>query len=379
MSQLLKFANNAVAVVPHDLPPGTSVIQLSPGDGALFPTTENGYFKLTLEDRRVRPVLREICNCVQRSGDTLTVMRAQEFTSAKTFANGFTASNRVTAASINTLLQAAEGLGELWLGVHVTPPTVGNDGGPIPMGALYFNSATHTTYAWDGIAWRAQIQPGPALTVRLFYIATINQTLFGDTPDIYGQTLELNELAEDPVLLYWNGEIRFLDDGTGTKGDYVVDYANNRVVLRTPAVEGDHIELHQLMGRDRLAPTVTDAHGLRDINLDPVSGTPGYIDGVRTDFKLRDLSNAVVAPDDAYTVQIFLDGVHQRPTADYTTVGDEVRFVEAPPQGTTFWGYFFGQGSGLYARIPYPSANGQILMSVDMQAVWTDRVDEGVY
>src|SRR5262245_50570140 len=218
MSGLLKFANNAVAACPHDLGNADTVINLSTGDGNKFPSTSGGYFKVTLEDRRVRPVLREIAHCTSRTGDQLVLLRAQEFTPAQVFAAGFVVSNRVTAASLNTLLQAAEGLGELWLGVHDTPPTTANDGGPIPIGALYYNSITLQTYAWDGGAWRAQLQPSPGIAERLFYVAAAGQHEFGDVNDIYGHTLTLNDFDRQPVMAFLNGEAQFVDDGTWTKG-----------------------------------------------------------------------------------------------------------------------------------------------------------------
>jgi len=371
MSGLLKFANNAVAPVPHGLGPGDTVLHLAAGDGNMFPTTENGYFKLTLEDRRIRPVQREIVHCVDRTGDQLVLQRGMEGTLALTFFEGFVASNRVTAASLNTLVAAAEGLGELWLGVHPIPPTIGNDGGPIPIGALYYNPLTHQTYAWDGTQWRSQFQAAPAVQQRLFYVATAGQVNFGDAPDIYGLTLNLNDFERQPVMAFVNGEAQFLDDGTGTKGTYIVDWANNRVTFNIIITAGYQIELDQLVPRDQLAPTVTDAHGLDDISA-------GF-DGVETDFNITGEGGGPVIVDTPHALQIFLDGVRQRPVTDFTVVADQVRFAEAPPAGTTFWGEFYGQGEGMIGRIPSPTADGQVLMSLLGLPVWQDRIDEGTY
>lgn len=373
----LTFTNNAVATINHDLAVGDSVLHLQAGEGAMFP---EGNFRLTLEDRRLYPVQREIVHCVSRAGDDLTVKRAQEGFAAKAFISGFTAGNRITAGSLNVLMAAATELTSLWLGVHATPPTTGLDGGPIPIGAMYFNSDTGLMYTWDGTAWRSLFVPQQALTIRLFYVAVGGETEFGHTPDLRGNTLNLNEIDQAPVMVYRNGELQWIADGTGPRGDYSVDWANNKILLVTPAVAGDEYEIDQLVPISRLPPAATDTRPVRDINLDPVTGVPGYIDGVRAAFPLKEPDGADLVIDDPYQMGVFLDGVHQRPAADYTTVGSVLTFTEAPPAGTSFWGFYYGVRGGTILTVPLPTIVGQILMAnAALEPEWQNVVDEGTY
>jgi hypothetical protein len=46
-----------------------------------------------------------------------------------------------------------EGFESLYLGAKATAPTVDNEGNPLVVGALYFNTTDDTMYAWDGTAW----------------------------------------------------------------------------------------------------------------------------------------------------------------------------------------------------------------------------------
>lgn len=93
------FANNASSRIPSDLPAGSTSIPVMAGEGARFPAvTAGNHFMVTLEDRRTGQI--EICRCTARSGDILTVTRAQEGTTAQTFLLGTTVSNRLTAGTI---------------------------------------------------------------------------------------------------------------------------------------------------------------------------------------------------------------------------------------------------------------------------------------
>ena len=49
--------------------------------------------------------------------------------------------------------QAANAFGaltSLYLGVHPVPPTTNNNGGPIELGSIYYDSTTDKAYVWDG-------------------------------------------------------------------------------------------------------------------------------------------------------------------------------------------------------------------------------------
>jgi hypothetical protein len=97
---ILLSANNATTVLAAALTTTTTTIQLSSGTGANFPSPGvNEYFTLTLNDLATGDVF-EICFCTARSGDNLTVIRAQEGTNAAMWQIGDFAYNTETAGSI---------------------------------------------------------------------------------------------------------------------------------------------------------------------------------------------------------------------------------------------------------------------------------------
>lgn len=110
MVQHLLFANNASSRCHLAIAASDTSIALEPNEGGKFPVTSPGdTFMVTLEDRRSGQI--EICECTQRSGDLLTVLRGQEGTIAQAFAAGTTISNRLTAATL-TLLMSSTGVAE---------------------------------------------------------------------------------------------------------------------------------------------------------------------------------------------------------------------------------------------------------------------------
>ncbi len=48
---------------------------------------------------------------------------------------------------------ASDGFSQLYLGAKDVAPTTDNNGNPLIVGALYFNSTNDTMYVWDGTAW----------------------------------------------------------------------------------------------------------------------------------------------------------------------------------------------------------------------------------
>lgn len=100
MAVLLK--NNAVSRLAASITTGATSLSVTAGDGAKFPAPGAGdWFPLTLvkADGSL-----EILRCTARSGDVLTVTRAQEGTAALAFTSGDRAELRITAAALNTVL-----------------------------------------------------------------------------------------------------------------------------------------------------------------------------------------------------------------------------------------------------------------------------------
>lgn len=94
----LKLANNASSLLASQINTAATTLSLQAGGGALFPTLAAGeWFPVVVVDPSGN---REIMRCTARSGDTLTVIRAQEGTAARSFDPGARVDLRLTAAAL---------------------------------------------------------------------------------------------------------------------------------------------------------------------------------------------------------------------------------------------------------------------------------------
>jgi hypothetical protein len=99
----LKLTNNAAATLASAISAGATSVSLTAGGGALFPSLAAGeYFFATLIDASNS---LEVLKVTARVGDTLTVLRAQDNTSAKAYAAGDKCELRLVAAVFNELIQ----------------------------------------------------------------------------------------------------------------------------------------------------------------------------------------------------------------------------------------------------------------------------------
>lgn len=94
----IKLKNNASAVIATQISASDVGVVLQAGTGALFPTLASGdYFYATLESPSGA---YEIVKATARVGDTLTIVRAQEGTTANSFPAGARFELRITAQSV---------------------------------------------------------------------------------------------------------------------------------------------------------------------------------------------------------------------------------------------------------------------------------------
>ena len=100
------FTNNADSSLNGAIAPGTTVLALKAGDGSKFPAPSNGdFFLVTLFQRIGTTELNhEIVKCTSRAGDNLTVVRAQEGTTARAFSTGDLVELRLTAGTLQALV-----------------------------------------------------------------------------------------------------------------------------------------------------------------------------------------------------------------------------------------------------------------------------------
>jgi len=102
----LKVTNNAFGTLNASINSSATTIVLVAGQGARFPTLSAGdYFYATLIDTSNN---LEIVKCTARSTDTLTVVRAQDSTTARAYATNDRFELRPTAALFNEKANAAD-------------------------------------------------------------------------------------------------------------------------------------------------------------------------------------------------------------------------------------------------------------------------------
>ena len=114
----IQFANNATTTLFSSVTVSDTQIVVSPGGGALFPAAGgSNYFMVTLID--IATGLLEIMKVTNRSGDTFTVVRAQEDTAARAFPAGSPVELRLTTQSILAAVDDARtprGIISMWAG-----------------------------------------------------------------------------------------------------------------------------------------------------------------------------------------------------------------------------------------------------------------------
>ena len=98
------FSNNAVTALASNIT--SSVTSITVQDGSVFPTLNGSdYTYITFEDLVGN---KEIVKLTARSGNTLTVVRAQDGTSARAFSNASKCELRLTAAGLNEVANQAD-------------------------------------------------------------------------------------------------------------------------------------------------------------------------------------------------------------------------------------------------------------------------------
>lgn len=101
------FSNNASTLIASGISPSSTTVVCQAGQGALFPAISAGQVAAcTLEDVSGNI---EIVYATGRTGDTLTIVRAQEGTTALSFASGSRLEQRITRGVIASFLQKTGG------------------------------------------------------------------------------------------------------------------------------------------------------------------------------------------------------------------------------------------------------------------------------
>jgi hypothetical protein len=170
----VKYSNNASTSLPSGI--SDSVTAITVADASSFPTISSpDYAYLTL----VSSTALEVVKCTNITGNVLTVVRAQESTSAAAFVTDDRVELRVTTAMLTdalaeTVAAAAasasaaatsataaatsyDNFDDRWLGSKSSNPSVDNDGATLLDGAAYFNTTNNVLMVYDlgGTTWNS--------------------------------------------------------------------------------------------------------------------------------------------------------------------------------------------------------------------------------
>lgn len=211
------FANNAISKLAQPLLSGQTQLTLQAGTGSLFPSPSGGdYFKLTIEDRRTQQI--EITHCTGRSGDVLTVVRAQENMSALNFSTGATVSNRFTRDTPDAILAEVPDPNPLYLGAFASAPTA------TEVGQSYFNLLDEHVYYWTGGAWVDPIGSGNITSASgVFILQDISGSFNGVTTQFNLRYTDYAATLKTPDVVISEQFIVFIDGVAQRPGtDYLI-------------------------------------------------------------------------------------------------------------------------------------------------------------
>ncbi|WP_228303692.1 hypothetical protein [Klebsiella aerogenes] len=203
------FGNNVVSSLAADITANQTTIQVMPGAGAIFAglltydyaNTSNpmqAYAKITLTD--AKETVFEICHLTAVSNDTLTVVRAQEGTTAKGWALNDVIGNFATRGSENQFIQ----IEQLQSGHYISGIAGGTANAlTLELPATYFvNGANNWTLRAPLVVYPAQNNTGTT-TLQL----TMGGKVLGTFPVSKGNNTSLGAgdlIAGVPVVLLYN-------------------------------------------------------------------------------------------------------------------------------------------------------------------------------
>ena len=169
------FSNNAVTSLASYISSTSTTMTLATGTGALFPEIKEGsgdYFYVTVLNTSGS---FEIVKVTARTADLCTIVRAQDNTHALNFPQGSTVEQRVTAGSLNDLVNT------LTAEIRAVPSSI------YPVGSIYMSMNSTDPSILFGGSWD-KLEDGRVL------IGANNTYSVGSTGGSFTHTLTTDEL-----------------------------------------------------------------------------------------------------------------------------------------------------------------------------------------
>lgn len=165
--------------------------------------------------------------------DAQTAETSAETAAAAALLNANTATTQATNAATSATAAAASfaDFNDRYLGAKSTAPTVDNDGNPLQVGTLYYDTTLDQMRVYTTTGWGSASSSVNGTSARFRYIATAGQTTFTGV-DSSGNTLAYDAGFVD---IYLNGLRLDRTDYTATSG--------TSIVLASGASVGDELNI----------------------------------------------------------------------------------------------------------------------------------------
>lgn len=237
---------------------------------------------------------------------------------------------------------------------------------PIPSTIGQVVSQDGRVWVWDGVAYHGLGASGgnSVQSITAAVAATLNYITGGatsilalTTPDVNGVFYVLQPSGlEEPVDVYVDGVRLQRDFGAG--GQYTVDRTTSTITFTPALTGGQRVIVDVLVPPDLAVVGSVNIRQILDLDVDwSDAGLPaGQKDGVNTEFALYVSDGGSgqnpINPAADHHIEVFQNGVRQRPGVDFTTGPAVLSMVEAPEADAEFWALWYEPagdgGGGLY-------------------------------
>lgn len=338
---MLLISNNARSKLASGITSGDTSLTVLSGEGSKFPSPSGGdFFWCTLEDPNAS--VNEIVKVTARSGDTFTIVRGQDGTTAQAWNANDTVSLRYTRGTLDTLRLESQ----------TNAYTYVTSGGSNNAYTATLTPAVTSLASGLQVKFKANFtNTGPAtLAVNGLTAKPIRK--FGGVPlhdgdiqinqivwVIYDSTLDYFQMLSGPQYVGSFSTQFFSGDGSTTTFTLNKSVASSESIgVFVSGVYQAPTQAYNVTGGTTLEFTSAPGAGTNNIvvwyvarqaysassySMDTFSGN-----GSTTVFTMSN------APISAQTIMVFVSGVYQAPESDYTVSGTTLTFTVAPPSGT---------------------------------------------
>ena len=244
------WADNAATVLANSISPTSGTINVQSGTGSKFPTIVSGstYFRIVLTSATTPNLVIEVMVVTAKAGDTFTVLRGQEGTTAQSWAVGDLVFNAFSAGGVSNFTRIQQQQYNYYIS--------GTDNGTANAYVITMNVPVTSSSEFQNLMFQATNTNTTASTVQIVGAATY--PIIG----LSGVALQGGEiLAGSIVELVYNGS------------SYVLQYANGGAMPVGNATASHHAIAFGQQGTLNVLSAVTSTYATNAGNSTTTSQT----------------------------------------------------------------------------------------------------------